>query len=360
MKPQAPLASLLSQALVALTIELDNEYEHRVPSFTSDFGVSARGSGAWITSTAMYVNFLRFVTDDGIVMHELGALAGSAEPIHPAYHGMRRWGYVTYTPDIAGSKPKKSDANASVRLTPAGRRSRDAWAAAFDGVEARWRDRGLDKLQRALIPVVTSIDRQLPEYFPTMDFDLRLPPIAQPVSREPDQLGLLGLLAQALMEITIEFDATAMLPLGVAQNLLRPLQDSEMVPVRDLPDVTGVAKKAWDAGVPLGERLGIWLVEPAASGRGKTVRLTDAGVAMRSSFGTALKDVELDWISRCTASLVNLRAELEAFVGDGSPKAELFKGLEPYPDCWRAKLGPIRTLPHHPVVSHRGGFPDGS
>ena len=30
------------------------------------------------------------------------------------------------------------------------------------------------------------------------------------------------------------------------------------------------------------------------------------------------------------------------------------------PDCWRARLPRPDTLPHHPVISHRGGYPDGS
>ncbi len=199
----------------------------------------------------------------------------------------------------------------------------------------------------------------MPEYFPTHGFDLRFPTLAHPVSRQPDHLGLLGLVAQSLMNITIEFDTNAMVPLCVAQNMLAPLTDEPTL-VRDLPAVTGVAKKAWDSGVPVMERLGLWNVEPVARGRGKQVRLTDAGTAMRDTFGVSLRQIENDWAARCTAPLAHLRAELEAFVADGSPSAPVFTGLEPYPDGWRAQLAPIKTLPRHPVVSHRGGYPDGS
>ena len=38
----------------------------------------------------------------------------------------------------------------------------------------------------------------------------------------------------------------------------------------------------------------------------------------------------------------------------------LFAGLEPYPDGWRAAVRPPATLPHYPMVLHRGGYPDGS
>jgi len=42
------------------------------------------------------------------------------------------------------------------------------------------------------------------------------------------------------------------------------------------------------------------------------------------------------------------------------PAGELFRGLEPHPGGWRASVRKPDTLPHYPVVLHRGGFPDGS
>jgi hypothetical protein len=38
----------------------------------------------------------------------------------------------------------------------------------------------------------------------------------------------------------------------------------------------------------------------------------------------------------------------------------LFLALEPYPGNWRARVRPPATLPHYPMVLHRGGYPDGS
>jgi DNA-binding MarR family transcriptional regulator len=38
----------------------------------------------------------------------------------------------------------------------------------------------------------------------------------------------------------------------------------------------------------------------------------------------------------------------------------LLSGTAPYPDGWRAKVARPATLPHYPVISPRGGFPDGS
>jgi hypothetical protein len=52
---------------------------------------------------------------------------------------------------------------------------------------------------------------------------------------------------------------------------------------------------------------------------------------------------------------------LEAIAGDpGNRNSPLFQGLEPYPEGWRASRPNPSTLPHFPMVLHRGGFPDGS
>jgi len=36
------------------------------------------------------------------------------------------------------------------------------------------------------------------------------------------------------------------------------------------------------------------------------------------------------------------------------------RGLEPYPDGWRAEVRRPEALPHYPMVLHRVGYPDGS
>jgi hypothetical protein len=47
-----------------------------------------------------------------------------------------------------------------------------------------------------------------------------------------------------------------------------------------------------------------------------------------------------------------LRESLERLAGE--PR------LEPYLEGWRASVRQPDTLPHFPMVLHRGGFPDGS
>ena len=61
------------------------------------------------------------------------------------------------------------------------------------------------------------------------------------------------------------------------------------------------------------------------------------------------------------AAIDDLRAALEDLVGDGTyAGSPLAPGLVPYDDNWRATTRRPDTLPHHPMVLHRGGYPDGS
>src|SRR6266851_8034290 len=80
------LSALLSQALVAFTIEFDNEAEHRLPHRTTDHGASSQGGGAWLVSLAMWENCMRYVTEEPITVGELEALARTGTNLD----GMRR------------------------------------------------------------------------------------------------------------------------------------------------------------------------------------------------------------------------------------------------------------------------------
>jgi hypothetical protein len=343
-----PLTALLSQVLIALTIETDNEFEHRTPHFTTNFGPKP-WRGVWLVSYAMYANFLRFIPDDGIVMSELAAKAGYPPPVHPAYHGMRRWGYVTYEPDITGSNPKKKDADAIVRLHPVNGSARDAWAAVVADMEARWKARGLDALQAALIPLVDAIDRPLPEYLPTVGFDRRQPELLAPETRPAIELNLLGLLSQLLLALAYEFEAQGDLTLGTYAGLLEPLTD-EPVATRDLYEITGVAVKEWSSAMNQLARAGLAEV----GGKPKSIALTGHGMAAKAAGAKTLAAVEAAWAKKWGPTFEHLRHELEAVVGDA------WDWTDPYPDNWRSKVKVPHRLAHAPIVSHRGGYPDGS
>jgi GntR family transcriptional regulator len=59
-----PLTALLSQVLVAFTIEADNELEHRLPHRTTRGPAASSRRGPWLVSLVMWSNFLRFVSAD--------------------------------------------------------------------------------------------------------------------------------------------------------------------------------------------------------------------------------------------------------------------------------------------------------
>jgi DNA-binding MarR family transcriptional regulator len=346
-----PLSALLGQVCVALTVEADNEFEHRLGTyFTTDFGAVRGAGGPWLTSAYCYINFLRLVPDDGIRAGDLAASCGDDRPAPRLFDGLRRWGYCTFTPDIRGTSPRAKDADSIVRCTPNGLQARAIWAETFDDLVTRWSARGLDPLRESLVPVVETIARPLPEYLPLVEAPHRRMTVpVHPTSRPPDELHLLSLIAQLLTAITLEFEERSPHSLATCASLLRGLTAEEVL-VRDLPEVTGVAKKDWDAGVNQLARQGLVAVgRRTEKPSGKTIHLTDAGREVVADYSALIEDTERSWEAKSAA----VRQELERVVDDALSWAT------PYPDNWRARR-PIVTLPHQPIVSHRGGFPDGS
>ena len=131
--PSAPqpgslsLSALLSQALVAFTIEFDNEAEHRLPHRTTDHGASGQaGDGAWLVSLVMWENCLRHVTDQPITVGELETRARTGTNLD----GMRRWGYITIDGTARKIHKGRPGPDAVLRATAAGLRARAGVAAA--------------------------------------------------------------------------------------------------------------------------------------------------------------------------------------------------------------------------------------
>ena len=369
--PQTPgtlsLSALLSQALVAFTIELDNDAEHRLPHRTTDFGAGSQGDGAWLVSLVMWENCLRFVADEPITVGELQHLARTGTNLD----GMRRWGYVT----IDGTSKKVHKArpgpDAVLRATAKGLRARQVWLPLTGLIEERWRERfgagQLGALRDSLIKLVSQLDPTLPDCLPILGPELlsRGPDPALPP--RPDRVDVAGLplsalLSRALLSFGLEYERESALSLAVGANLLRVL-DGEGTRLRDLPPLAGISKEAvsWAAGVLTRSRLAVETPDPAAS-RGKIARLTSGGIAAHRVYRELVSTVEQRWQERFTGGTISaLRLPLEALANapDGVPPP-LFQALEPYPDNWRAQVRRPGILPYYPMVLHRGGYPDGS
>ncbi len=83
----------------------------------------------------------------------------------------------------------------------------------------------------------------------------------------------------------------------------------------------------------------------------------------RAKYRRVLAGTEERWRERFgPRALADLRTSLEIFAvsAEGGTPPLLFEGLEPHADGWRASVRPAATLPHCPMVLHRGGYPDGS
>ena len=366
-----PLATLLSQTLVAFTIELDNEFEHRMPHRTTNHGSSF---GPWLASMAMYLNCMKFTGDEGVTVSELERLARTTTNLH----GMQRWGYVVVEggPDNKRSQSPNRRPVARpgrdwiVRPTLRGKMAREVWGPLFGVIEERWQARfGRDEIQRlreALSALLSRMDVELPECLPILGYGLfSRGPVRNRGGRVELDAALPPLLpvllARVLLVFAIEFEGESEISLAIGANVLRVL-DEEGVRVRDLPQLSGVSKEAISMAMGILGKKGLAVVETETGSRTKIARLTSKGVEAQDAYGRLLAKIEERWRERFGEEKIReLRAALEVLAGEpGATVSPLFRGLEPYPDGWRASVRKPEVLPHYPMVLHRGGYPDGS
>jgi hypothetical protein len=383
-----PLSALLSQALVAYTIEADNETEHRLPHRTQAYGlVPGSPPGApWLTSLLMYANCLRHLPDEGIAIAELLDRARTGTNLD----GMRRWRYVTFTPDPGHGKRPKPDA--LIRPTAWGIEARDTWQAVTAEVESRWRDRlGADAfgaLRAALAGIVERLDPLLPDCLPILGYGLftrrdqggKAEPghfaspagaasevgSVSPAAPAPSVAAqfaadrpLWALLARPLLAFARQYEAEPGPSLAISANILRVLS-VDGVHTKDIPALAGVSKESVAMAMGALRKFGVAAEGPDPAGsRFKFTRLTPRGVVLRDEYPALAAGIEQDWRARFgDARVTALRQALEPLAADDPPR--LYAGLGPYPDGWRALVPRPATLPHYPMTLHRGGYPDGS
>ena len=352
-----PLSTLLSQVVIAFTIELDNEFERRFLE---------AGGGARVTSLTIWSNLLRFV-EGGITVGELAVAAGLPKPrVLSTIGGVERWRYVTVGPPTGKREGYGSasgiKADWVVQFTPAGRRAAEIWPTLPDEIEARWRERlgaaEIDELAGALRAVDERIDVELPEYLPIVSsstgFALEL---SDERRQRQGELPLVALLARALMEYMLRFQQGSPLPLPLSANVFRVL-GADPVPARELPSLTGISKEAVAVSLTSLTKTDYVVVDGAPASK-RAIRLTPAGAALRTDQRRLHARIRKRWEEPWSV----LEHILE--------HPELATGLTPDPGGWRASppyarrtrdllADPRGRLPHCPMVLHRGGWPDGS
>jgi hypothetical protein len=342
---RVPLTTLLSWAWIAFTIEADNAVEA---------AGSERVGRLFRISLPMWANGLRFIGADGISAGELRVRARAACNIG----GLERWGWITVGDAGNGRRDgygshRGVKSGTVLRVTRAGAYARRLWPEAVAGVEQRWRDRFgggvVDSLRDALRRYAgRRMPSAPPEVHPSDGFRTHV--VDGPHS--DDNGWLAGRLGQALTSLTLDREQDSPVSLPVAANFLRVI-GGERVRIRDLPALSGVSREAVAMATGYLGRHGL-----AELGPQRSVTLAAAG---RGALG--------DYRARATAGEDQvLRAALEAVV---SRREALAGGLVPPPGGWRGEkpylaqtrrvlADPAAALPWHPMVLHRGGWPDGS
>jgi DNA-binding MarR family transcriptional regulator len=364
---------MLSQLLVAFTIEFDNESERQI---------LATGSGPrFLVSLSMWSGYLRFVETGGTRVAELQALAR----VSPAANASRlrafsRWRYVTIEPGPRANA-RTFSRDAVVRLTAKGRTARDILRPLAAKIENRWEERfgasEIAALRGALERMIHQLGADsLPSYLPVIGYGMFAsvePPSDAGARRDVEATDLSALLSRVLLAFTLEYEREWPLSLTIGANLLRVL-DEKAVPMRTLPSVAGISKEAVEVATGFLVKRGYAAIAPdPAAARTNVIRLTADGARARDAFRKRLGDIERAWCARYGEEDVRLlRDSLERLLSsrDGD-RLRLSAGLKPSPGGWRGRkpysaqtaaliADPIAALPYHPHVSHRGGWPDGS
>ncbi len=220
---ERPWPVLLSQLLVAFTIELDNEFEHQFPHRTTR-GPAAGSRGPWLVSLAMWSNLMRFIPPGGVCVADLPDLTGmTREATESQLTRMSKWwGYLTVEPDPADRRPRPPRRDWIAAPTPAGRQAQRIWRPLGGVIEQRWQDRfgaaAVGRLTGALRALGRQLDPGLPHYLPVGGTAALRP--AGPRPAEPASRDLPALLSQALLALAAEFEAgVAVAPADELQRL---------------------------------------------------------------------------------------------------------------------------------------------
>jgi DNA-binding MarR family transcriptional regulator len=369
-----PLSTLLSSALVAYTIEFDNESEHRMAHRTTNHASSGPRDRPWLGSLVLWSNCMEHVGPDGVTVGEMRRLARTDTNLA----GMQRWGYIVVETDSTAKKAKPGPGSL-VRSTSGGRRAQEVWRPLFGVIDERWQARfgqdSVGSLTASMRAVAEQLDQALPDCLPILRYGLFSTDKGSRADRQDEQsgghrlapipaqgLGLSTLLARILLTFAIEYEGDSNVSLAIGANVLRVF-DEPGVRVRDLPILTGLSRESISMAMGILQKRRLARVEAdPAGGRLKVARLTSEGRQAQDAHHRLVKVIEERWETRFGESNVRaLRSSLEPLVGGSTAESSpLFRGLEPYPEGWRAAARRPSTLPHFPTVLHRGGFPDGS
>jgi hypothetical protein len=315
------LSALLSQLLVAFTVELDNEFERRMGE--------AGYPGARL-SWVVWTDLMRFLARGAVSVRDLPA--NSADPDkQPKFRlgCLERWGFVileTHQPE----KRQRRDgwgsgrgirADWMVRLSAKGASACEIWPPLAGLIERRWEQRfgnaTISRLREALANISDK---------------LAVPAQATHTGGHPT---LPGLLSRLLSAFRLEFDPASPLPLTLCANTLRVLGE-QPARLADLPRLTGASPEQSDIGWQLRPYV-VVKPDPAAR-RGKVVHLSPRGLQAQQTYYRLIGEIELRWEAQVGRNALSelRKLMLELFDRRGKDGPLLSEGLVPPPGTVRA------------------------
>ena len=303
-----PLSALLSQVLIAFTLELDDEFEKQM----CESGYAGASLSVVIWSTLM-----RFLADANPSVRELAAQSLSSEKRMKFELGcLERWSFITLEADPADDRPiavrphrlagrllrdgwgsgRGIRSGWIVRATAKGRRAIEIWTPLFDEIENRWLARfgsDIGTLRLSLEDIAAQLDVDLPHGVPgqwEMDVTYKSPSTPDAVP-----LPLPALLSQLLLAFTMEFQRESLVPLWLCANTLRVLSD-QSIPESEIPHLTGCSPETSGVGWQIKPFIIVESAPPPR--RGKLVRLSPVGLLARGNYYKATSAVEKRWETR--------------------------------------------------------------
>ena len=343
------LSALLSQVLVAFTVEFDNEFERLMGK--------AGYPGARL-SLVVWSNLIRFVGGGAVSVRDLAAQALAPDKKMKFELGcLERWGFIVLSPDPADARPVPIAAHRQsgrelrdgwgsgrgirgdwlVRLTSKGLTASEIWPPLFGEIERRWETRfGKDevsRLRQALQDVVGQLNVELPHGLPgDWEGTTKFPPRA---TNGDVPLPLPTLLSQLLLTFRLEFDRESPAPLVLCANTLRVLGEKP-IRVAEIPRLTGGSPETSDIGWQTKPYV-VVKPDPSAS-RGKVVSLSPRGLRAQQTYHRLVGEIEKRWETRFGKEKIGrLRESLqELFERRSGDRPLLSEGLVPPPGTVRA------------------------
>jgi hypothetical protein len=289
---ERPLSALLSQILVAFTIEVDNAFELRMRA--------AGSSGAGL-SLVVWSNLLQYARQELSVGDLVAESLCDFRSVRHMLGCLERWEVVALGHDAEDKRPEREGwgsgrgINLSTLIQPKrpALQASELWPEVLAAVEKRWRDRfGVDEighLRVSLAKIIGQTDLALPRGF--IDIRERKGPFRSKALEGTHTLPLATLLAQALMLFALEFEPQSTAPLALAANTVRVLSETP-VPAGDLATLTGCSPEMAGIGWQIKPYI---VVKPARLNVGKLVSLSPRGLSVQENYQRLAREIEKSW-----------------------------------------------------------------